>query len=89
MIILQILKQRGESHTNYKSCNSSLNSVFHRILDYNRGGFSSGPFFLFLFCKIIKRMQRFNVKVGLCYKGGEINLIKGESHKNIKTAKAV
>jgi hypothetical protein len=34
-------------------------------------------------------MQRFNVKVGLCYKGGEINLIKGESHKNIKTAKAV
>ena len=30
----------------YKAVSAVLNSVFHRILDYNRGGFLSGPFFL-------------------------------------------
>jgi hypothetical protein len=39
---------------NIKGCESSLNSVFHRILDYNRGGFPSGPFFSFSFEKIFK-----------------------------------
>jgi hypothetical protein len=30
---------------NIKELQTVSNSVFHRILDYNRGGFQSGPFF--------------------------------------------
>ena len=44
--INQLLNQHGESHLRYyETVTAVSNSVFHRILDYNRGGFSSGPFF--------------------------------------------